>query len=285
MRTALIGFAFGVAMLQQRSALPEPGEWIALAALFAVMAGIAVSVRGDRFRRQGSARAVGSRRPSPWAMRATPIAVPVALAAAAAVAGYSYAAMRAQWRLGEVLPLAWESRELTLEGYIRGLPVGDRGSVRFTFAVDVGEVQRRTGIERFPSIVQLSWNARGGACPPHLMPGDRWRLVVRLKRAHGHANFAGHDMEASLFERGIRATGSVVPRTGAIRLPGVAGGIGTTIDRLRFALRERIARALSDAKHRGIVTALAIGAQEAISADDRLALHRSGTSHLVAMKW
>jgi competence protein ComEC len=283
MRTALIGFAFGVAMLQQRSALPEPGEWIALAALFAVMAGIAVSVRGDRFRRQGSARAVGSRRPSPWAMRATPIAVPVALAAAAAVAGYSYAAMRAQWRLGEVLPLAWESRELTLEGYIRGLPVGDRGSVRFTFAVDVGEVQRRTGIERFPSIVQLSWNARGGACPPHLMPGDRWRLVVRLKRAHGHANFAGHDMEASLFERGIRATGSVVPRTGAIRLPGVAGGIGTTIDRLRFALRERIARALSDAKHRGIVTALAIGAQEAISADDRLALHRSGTSHLVAV--
>ncbi|MGN6315952.1 DNA internalization-related competence protein ComEC/Rec2, partial [Trinickia sp.] len=282
MRTALIGFAFGVAMLQQRSALPEPGEWVALAALFAAMAGIAVFVRGDRFRWQGGAPAAVARRP-PWAMRAAPFAVPVALAAAAAVAGYSYAAVRAQWRLAEVLPLAWESRELTLEGYIRGLPIGDRGSLKFTFAVDVGDVQRRTGIERFPSIVQLGWHARGGTRPPHLMPGDRWRLVVRLKRAHGHANFAAHDMEASLFERGIRATGSVVAHAAATRLPGTTGGIGVTIDRVRFALRERIAHALPSAKHRGIVTALAIGAQEGIAADDRLVLRRTGTSHLVAV--
>lgn len=283
MRTALIGFALGVAMLQQRAALPAQAEWIALAALFAAMAGVAAFASCAPFHRQGAAPAAGLRRPSRYATRAGRFAAPVALAAAAVVAGYSYAAVRAQLRLAQALPLAWESRELALEGHIRGLPAGDRGRVRFTFAVDVDEVLQRTGIERFPSIVQLSWGPRGGARPPHLAPGDRWRLVVRLKRPHGHANFAGHDTEASLFERGIRATGSVVPRAVATRLPGRAGGIGVTIDRVRLALRERIAHALSGANHQGIVTALAIGTQEAIAADDRLALRRTGTSHLVAV--
>lgn len=282
MRTALIGFAFGVAMLQQRAALPAPAEWIALGLLFAATAGVAVVARGYVCHRQGAALAARLGGPSRWGGRAAPIAAPVALALAAAVAGYGYAAGRAQWRLAEALPPAWESRELTLEGYIRGLPVGDRASVRFTLAVDVEKVRRTTGIERFPSIVQLRWNA-GGKRPPQLAPGDRWRLLVRLKRPHGHANFAGQDMEASLFERGIRATGSVVPRAASVRLPGTAGGIGVRIDRVRFALREGIAHALSDAKHRGIVAALAIGTQEAISAEDRLALRRTGTSHLVAV--
>jgi competence protein ComEC len=83
----------------------------------------------------------------------------------------------------------------------------------------------------------------------------------------------------------VRATGYVAGGGAAKRLPGTAGGIATSIDRLRYLLREHIARALTGAAHSGIVAALAVGAQDAISELDRLVLRRTGTSHLVAMKW
>ncbi|PMS08658.1 DNA internalization-related competence protein ComEC/Rec2, partial [Trinickia caryophylli] len=69
----------------------------------------------------------------------------------------------------------------------------------------------------------------------------------------------------------------------ARRLAGGEGGLPSAIDRRRMALAERSDAVLGKAAHRGIVTALAIGAQEAIGAEDRAALRRTGTSHLVAI--
>lgn len=276
MRAVLVGFALGVAALQQRSALLERWEWMALGIAFAAALGAAAW--GRRATRIDTAR-----RALPWVARCRLLVVPAALAAAAFGAGFAYAAVRAEIRMAEVLPSAWEGRDLVLTGYVRGLPAQDAASVRFLFAVDVEDVRHRTGIERFPSIVQVNWSLRGRHGGQAVAPGDRWRLTLRLKRPHGNANFAGHDAEASWLERGVRATGSVSAAAGAIRLPGTAGGIGTTIDRLRFALRQRMAEVLAGAAHRGIVTALAIGAQDAITAADRLALRRTGTSHLVAV--
>lgn len=281
MRAVLIGFALGVAMLQQRAALPGTWEWMALVAAFATAFGIAAWVRCFPARRR--LRVENASHVQGWAALHGPFGAHLALTGAAVVAGYAYAAVRAEIRLTEALPASWEQRELALTGHVRGLPVGDGSRVRFSFAVDVDQVRRTTGIEHFPSVVQLNWSARGGRGAPRLIPGDRWRLNVRLKRVHGNANFAGHDMEVSLLERGIRAMGSVVSSSAAERLPGVDGGVGTAIDRVRLALREHIAGALASATHRGIVTALAIGTQEAITPPDRLVLRRTGTSHLVAV--
>ena len=55
------------------------------------------------------------------------------------------------------------------------------------------------------------------------------------------------------------------------------------VDRWRARLRARVITVLADAPHRGIVVALAIGAQD-ISQRRRLDLMRAtGTSHLVAI--
>ncbi|WP_206951900.1 DNA internalization-related competence protein ComEC/Rec2 [Trinickia acidisoli] len=281
MRAMLVGFALGIVSLQQRATLPGRWQWAALAVLFVAACGMAVWVRASPA--IASVRSSTRGTVAPWAAWCRSIATPAALAGAAVVAGYAYAAVRAEIRLAEALPNAWELRELALTGHVRGLPTQDTASARFLFAVDVDDVRRRTGIERFPSIVQLNWAGRGGHGMSQLKPGDRWRLMVRLKRPHGHANFAVHDAEVAWLARGVRATGYVVAGSAAKRLPGTAGGIGTAIGRLRFALRERMAQVLDGAAHGGIVTALAIGTQDAIAAVDRLALRRTGTSHLVAV--
>jgi competence protein ComEC len=282
MQAMLIGFALGVVMLQQRPALPEGWEWATLGLSFAMACGVAAWARAPAFApaRLGSS-VCGA--PVLCASRYRSLAAPAAGFVAAVIIGHVYAAVRAEARMREALAVAWELRELTLTGHVRGLPAQDAGSVRFLFAVDVDEMRRRTGIERFPSIVQLGWTDRGGRDVPRLKPGERWRFTVRLKRPHGHANFGGHDAEAAWLARGVRATGSIVATATAKRMPGSAGGLGTTIDRVRLALRERVGQALDSAAHRGIVTALAIGAQDAIADIDRLALRRTGTSHLVAV--
>jgi competence protein ComEC len=55
------------------------------------------------------------------------------------------------------------------------------------------------------------------------------------------------------------------------------------VNRWRAALRERIDTVLADAAHRGIVVALAIGAQDEVSDTDWRLMRGTGTSHLVAI--
>lgn len=273
MRLVLCGFVLGVVLLQQQRALPGPLAWGVGAALFlaaiALAAALATSSRAHRNGIRAAGTAGGLRLG--------------ACCLAAALTGFGYAAGRAELRLRDALPPQWEGRDLVLSGHIEGLPVRDARSARFLLSVDTGEAGRDSGIARFPPLVQLSWFERGGGRLPTIVPGERWRLTVRLKRPHGHANFGGTNVEATLFARGVRATGYVVDPATARRLPGTAGGLASTIDRWRLALGSRIERVLSAAPHRGIIVALSIGAQEAIDATDRLILSRTGTSHLVAI--
>jgi len=192
--------------------------------------------------------------------------------------GFGYAAWRAETRLAVSLPSAWEGRDIDVVGSIKGLPSRDEKGARFLFEVESADAP----IAAFPRVIQLSWIAED-APAPSLEPGARWRLTVRLKRPHGNANFGVRDAEASLLARNVRATGYVSAPARAVRLPGNARGVGATVDRWRAALRARIGTVLADAPHRGIVVALAIGAQDEVSVADWLLMRGTGTSHLVAI--
>jgi competence protein ComEC len=277
MRLVLCGFVLGIVMLQQWPALPGSLAWGVGAMLFVASIASAAVLSISPAISTAASRAEA---------RVAPVLGAVRLSAcvfAALLAGYGYAAWRADLRLRDALPPAWEGRDLLLTGHVRGLPARDAHSVRFLFSVDVGKVHRDTGIARFPPVIQLSWFQRTGGRAPKIVPGERWQLTVRLQRPHGYANFGGRNAEVTLFARGVRATGSVASTATARRLDGTAGGLVSMIDRWRFALGSRIEDALSAAPHRGIVAALAIGAQAAIGAEDRVLLRRTGTSHLVAI--
>ena len=197
---------------------------------------------------------------------------------AALCVGFGYAAWRAESRLAVSLPSAWGGRDIDVVGSIKGLPSRNEKGARFLFEVESADAP----IAAFPRVIQLSWIAED-APAPLLGPGERWRLTVRLKRPHGNANFGVRDAEATLLARNVRATGYVSAPAHAVRLPGNARGVGVTVDRWRAALRARIGTVLADAPHRGIVVALAIGAQDEVSAADWLLMRGTGTSHLVAI--
>ena len=178
------------------------------------------------------------------------------------------------------LPIAYETRNIEVAGFVRGLPSIGADGTRFMFEVESNDARLRD----FPRVVQLSWLAVDDAPPPPaLQAGQRWSLTVRLKRPHGNANFGARDAEAALLARNIRATGYVTAASSARRLARDAFGITLAIDRWRAHLRDRIERVLADAPHRGIVVALAIGAQDGVSDDDWSLMRATGTSHLVAI--
>jgi competence protein ComEC len=139
---------------------------------------------------------------------------------------------------------------------------------------------------RVPKRIALSWYAdrRGaGGLPDKLMPGERWRLTVRLQRPHGNANPGGFDYEAWLLEQGVRATGYVRVDTGNAQLDAFVPRFGTLVERARAVLRDRIQEALQGRQYAGVIVALVIGDQRGIDQADWQVFNRTGIGHLISI--
>jgi competence protein ComEC len=258
----LLAFAVGVGALQWQAALPP--AWIAPAALGALLALRGLVGRLPRVRRVVVVRAVLA-------------------ALAAAAAGFGYAGWRAGLRLADELPPQWEGQDIVVVGVVDDLPQSSPQGTRFTLAVEhivtLGAV--------VPRRLSLAWyGARGdrpGEPAPVLAPGERWQLGVRLKRPHGNANPHGFDVEAWLLENNLRGTGYVRPDAPNRRLDAFAGRLGDYVERSRAAVRERIHAALPAAPYAGVLVALAIGDQRAITEAQWLVFARTGVTHLVSI--
>ncbi|MBA2592654.1 MAG: DNA internalization-related competence protein ComEC/Rec2 [Gammaproteobacteria bacterium] len=211
------------------------------------------------------------------------IAVPRLRIAAFLALGFLWAVWRADLVLSDQLPGALEGETVILEGRIVGLPLDLGDAERF----DV-EVAGLTGLRRAwpPPGVRLTWyrNARYRYAQyrneRRPVPGEDWRLLARLKRPHGMMNPGGLDYEGFLFRQGVRATGYVVSGTANTRLRPAQGQV---IERLRMAISDALRHRLGDRPETGIVTALAVGDQQAIDPVQWNVFNRTGTSHLVAI--
>jgi competence protein ComEC len=210
------------------------------------------------------------------------------LAACACLAfGLVSTSWRAEWRLAGQLPAALEGQDLQVVGVVASLPQVSATGTRFELEVESAR-QGQTPIQ-LPQRLALGWyhdaDAGSEVEPPWTAPvraGERWRLTVRLRQPHGSLNPHGFDYELWLFERGLRATGYVrdQPANPAARLDADAG---FAVERLRQRLRDRIQSAVPDPHAAGVLAALAIGDQGAISRADWDVFRITGVAHLMSI--
>jgi competence protein ComEC len=246
MTGAALAFASGVLLLQQQAVLPQL-PWLLLLPLCGALA--------------------------VWRR--------ILLVPAAFAIGFLWAAGQAHLRLGERLAPEFEGRDLEVAGVVSSLPAATERGLRFEFDLE----STAAGL---PRRVLLSWyrSPLADESPALLSgavhPGERWLFTLRLRQPHGHLNPHGFDYEAWLTERGIGATGYVRQR-GAQRLLGRRDSLADRIEQAREAVRERFKRLLGETPSAGILAALAVGDQRAISNEEWRLFARTGVTHLMSI--
>jgi len=253
LRWAILAFALGAAWLRTQATLPA-SAWMTLLLPLALAAWL--------FRRDAGWRG--------WLGR-------IVLVLLAGALGFLYAGWRADLRLADDLPRYWQGRDVELVGRVVGLPETTATSARFVFRVAAVE----TPGARVPTQVRLVWSGYRGEPPPILVGGDCLRLTARLNRPRGNVNPGGFDYPAWLLERNIRAVGGLIGRP--VSATACSGAARAGLDRAREWTRARIRAALGDAPYAGVVVALAVGDQDAITSAQWTLFRRTGTTHLFSV--
>ena len=192
--------------------------------------------------------------------------------------GFAYAAAQATWRMADELAFDAEGRDVAIIGVVASLPVKLERGVRFEFDVD----RVVTSNVRVPSRLLLGWYNNDAA----LQPGEQWAVTVRLKRPHGPMNPGGFDFEAWMLERNLRASGYVrAGRNDAapLRTQPMVWAPRYAIERARSNLRDELLPKLAGKRYGGVLLALVLGDQRAISDADWTLFNRTGIGHLVSI--
>ena len=265
MRSAIIGFVIGAAWLQTRATLPQYFSILLLLIAACVLAALARHSILHKFK--------------------TPL-----FALFGAVLGFVWAALFAQYYLSHELPKELEGKDITVVGTVSSLPNYFERGVRFNFTVE--EVLPLDGVvPTIPARLALSWYSSFDPADAQSMgeihAGERWQLTLRLRRPHGNANPYGFDYERWLLEQNIRATGYVRPdQKSALkneRLSPFVFSFNHVVERSRGWLRNRIEQTLQGTPYAGVIVALVVGDQRAISQSDWAVFNRTGVSHLISI--
>lgn len=188
--------------------------------------------------------------------------------------GFAWALFTAHDILAPGLSPDLEGKTLTLIGRVVSLPEYQANTLRFEYQVDHPVLFAGKNWPA-PAKIRLNWYQK----PPEMLPGQYWKLSVRLKRPHGFMNPGGFDYEGWLFQHRIRATGYVV-NTPMNHYTGITRG--NYVDRLRYHLRAGINRQL-DNEYRGLIIALTLGDRSQTSLAERTTMINTGTYHLLAI--
>ena len=120
---------------------------------------------------------------------------------------------------------------------------------------------------QFPHQIYLSWQPAWGSYQiiPEMIPGQRWKLKVKLKRPYGSLNPYTFDFERWSFHQNFGASGSV--KSGELLQMKEIGLLefALQMELARYKLRKKIKTALSpDTRYAGVIIALVMGDQNEI---------------------
>ncbi|MXY54237.1 MAG: DNA internalization-related competence protein ComEC/Rec2 [Gammaproteobacteria bacterium] len=165
-----------------------------------------------------------------------------------------------------------------ITGRVVDLPFAQDSLWRFAFAIQdapaaaVGGVRPPLAERCRGAMVRLTWHG-----VEQVAPGQRWRLVARLRAPHGTVNDGVFDAEQWHRRAGIVAIGYVLE--GEL-LDAEATG-WEHVDRLRDGIRHRI-EGLGLA-HADVIRALTVGDGAALGPEAKGRYRRTGTMHLLVI--
>ena len=189
--------------------------------------------------------------------------------------GFSYSALRADIRLADHLSAEMENVPVAVVFRVVGLAnVQDRGQ-RF-------EAELVDAPAGMPQRVMLAWYGDKRQASQGVIPGQLWRGRAVFKRPHGNLNPHGFDFKAQMFERGIRATGTLRGSPEMVDDQPWAD-FGVVVQRARHHLRAAMQPALHDRRYGAVIMALAMGDQASVAKRDWTVFSRTGITHLVSI--
>ncbi len=214
---------------------------------------------------------------------------------AACLLGFCWASGFALLRMSDELPHAWEQKNIQLIGVVASVPELTARGVRFKFDVEK-TITKDAVVPRHISLNQYgayqSFGNQSSQKPIAEAPskvlsqfkaGERWQLLVRLKRPHGTANPHGFDFESWALSENIRAMGTIKSHTENKKLSNFVWRPSYVIEHLRENIKARIAHVLNGKPYLGIIQALVMGDDSQINVDDWQVFLRTGISHLVSI--
>ena len=197
---------------------------------------------------------------------------------------------------GQLAP-ALQGRDVLVTGVISRMPQRQPQGLRLRLAVESAQLDGQP--VQLPALLDVGWyggpllDAADGSDQPSEPPqtlraGERWRLWLRLKAAHGLRNPGGFDYELWLWEQGVQGLGTV--RSGRHDPPPerLAQTWRYPLEQLRQHVRAAVWQQLASADgsapaSAGVVAALLVGDQQAIERADWDVFRNTGVAHLMSI--
>lgn len=190
--------------------------------------------------------------------------------------GFIWTAWCAHSLLSWSLPKNFEGKSILVNGYIQSIPNTDAWQTNFNFLLDA--INHEDYKLNKKVLVKLTWRNNNHS----LKVGDKWQLLVRLKRIHTSQNPGSFDYEAWALQKGLRATGYVVSSSEKNILIDHYWYF-YPINQIRQLLAKNIKAHLPNSNTSHWLLALTIGQRTGIEANDWRILRRTGTNHLMAI--
>lgn len=174
------------------------------------------------------------------------------------------------------LPIEWEGQDVTLTGYISSIPKVE--ATRTSFQFKTGAIINAPPAEDASinniKVISVNWYDKPEEI--EIIPGQLWRLQLRLRRPYAFMNPGGFDYEAWTLQQAIDATAYVKKDYELLE-----SDAKFWLTKQRWRVLNKINN--SKLQTKGLISALMLGDRSLISREQNLILRQSGISHLLAI--
>jgi competence protein ComEC len=195
------------------------------------------------------------------------------------------------------LPTALDGQTMRLQVVVDDLSKKTSQGVQFNVMVlswgDLSRLHLKTPVEPLPKRLSISWNQpnpKWGAknlqktmVIPEIIPGQVWHFTLKLKAPRGLKNPYGFDLEQWMMMQSIHGSGFVSHPYGELSDRQI-WNFQILVAKLRYLIRQKVTNSLGQkASYAGVISALVMGDQQAISQEDWTVFNATGIGHLISI--